>query len=88
MLAKEIAALCKPTVVLVLSGMAVGMDFLEEQAADASNPWSIVVPGYSYGARFGATALAEMIFGEFSPSGRLGYTVIQLLLLILFVALC
>ena len=29
-----------------LSGMAVGMDFLAEQAADASNPWSIVVPGY------------------------------------------
>ena len=86
MLAKEIAALGKPTVVVVLSGMAVGMDFLAEQVANASNPWSIVVPGY--GARFGATALAEMIFGEFSPSGRLGYTVSQHLLLLLVVALC
>ena len=72
-LAKAIAALGKPTVAVVLAGMAVGMDFLAEQAANRSNPWSIVVPGY--GARFGATALAEMIFGDFSPSGRLGYTV-------------
>eukprot|EP01043_Picozoa_sp_COSAG02_P066810 COSAG02_NODE_10520_length_1923_cov_2.024123_2_plen_207_part_00 len=79
-LARKIAALGKPTVAVVLSGMAVGMDFLAAQATaqnttDTSThlPWSIVVPGY--GARFGASALAEMLFGKFSPSGRLAYTV-------------
>jgi hypothetical protein len=36
-------------------------------------PWSILVPGF--GGRFGSEALAEALFGKFSPSGRLGYTV-------------
>lgn len=75
-LARKIAALGKPTIAVVLSGMAVGMDFLAAQASaqnSTTDPWSIVVPGY--GARFGARALAEMLFGKFSPSGRLAYTV-------------
>jgi hypothetical protein len=111
-LARKIAALGKPTVAVVLSGMAVGMDFLAQQSRENSAnpvsengllshlyinaiilprqardkhretsktdrfsqvPWSILVPGY--GGRFGSEALAEALFGKFSPSGRLGYTV-------------
>ena len=85
-LAHQIAALGKPTIAVVLSGMAVGMDFLAEQAKARNTtsttttthvPWSLVVPGY--GARFGAESLAEMLFGKFSPSGRLAYTVSAIL---------
>jgi beta-glucosidase len=73
-LARKIAALGKPTVAVVLSGMAVGMDFLAQQSRENSaNPVSILVPGF--GGRFGSEALAEALFGKFSPSGRLGYTV-------------
>ena len=75
-LARHVASLGKPTIAIVLSGMAVGMDFLAEQAANKSNPWSILVPGY--GGSFGANAIAEALFGDFSPSGRLAFTVYRL----------
>ena len=58
----------KPVVVIVLSGMAVGMDFIAAQTE-----WPLLIPGY--GGRFGPLAIAEALFGHFSPSGRLPYTV-------------
>jgi hypothetical protein len=67
-LAKAIEATGTPTVVLELSGMAVGMDWIAAQA-----DWPLLIGGY--GGRFGPVALAQIIFGEISPTGRLPYTV-------------
>lgn len=67
-LARQIAALRKPTIVILLSGMATGMDFVAAQ-----REWSLLIPGY--GGRFGPAALAQMLFGEVSPTGRLAYTI-------------
>ena len=67
-LARQIAALRKPTVVVELSGEATGMDFIAAQSG-----WPLLVPGYS--GRFGPVALAQALFGEISPTGRLAYTI-------------
>ena len=67
-LARAIAALKKPTVVLEISGMAVGMDFIAAQQT-----WPLLIVGY--GGRFGPVALAQILFGEISPTGRLPYTI-------------
>ena len=40
-LAQAVAAFNKPVVVIVLSGMAVGMDFIAEQ-----KQWPVLIPGY------------------------------------------
>jgi hypothetical protein len=61
-LARQIATTNKPVVVIVLSGMAVGMNFILSQTQ-----WPLLVGGY--GGRFGATAIAQILFGEISPSG-------------------
>jgi beta-D-xylosidase 4 len=67
-LARMVAELGKPVVAVVLSGMAVGMDFIAQQ-----EHWPLLVPGY--GGRFGPVAIAQALFGHVSPSGRLPYTV-------------
>ena len=67
-LARLLRQLRKPVVVVVLSGMAVGMDFIAAQ-----QDWPLLVPGY--GGSFGPVAIAEALFGHFSPSGRLPYTI-------------
>jgi beta-D-xylosidase 4 len=67
-LCKLVRELGKPTVVLHFAGMAVGMDWLAEQY-----DWPLLVPGY--GGRFGPVAVAAALFGEFSPTGKLPYTV-------------
>ena len=56
-LAEQLAALGKPTVVVELSGMAVGMDYIANQS-----DWPLLVGGY--GGRFGPDALAQILFGE------------------------
>jgi beta-glucosidase-like glycosyl hydrolase len=67
-LARQIALLDKPTTVVVLSGMAVGMDYIAQQSS-----WPLLIGGY--GGRFGPVALSQILFGEVSPTGRLPYTV-------------
>ena len=67
-LARQVAAAGKPVVVVELSGMATGMDFIAAQAG-----WPVLVGGY--GGRFGPVALAQIMFGEISPTGKLPYTV-------------
>ena len=62
------AALNKPTVVVVLSGMATGMDFIASRS-----DWPLLIGGY--GGRFGPKALAQIIFGQVSPTGRLPYSI-------------
>merc|ERR1711924_162416 len=48
--------------------MAVGMDWIVQHTQ-----WPLLVPGY--GGIFGPTAIASALFGDFSPSGKLPYTV-------------
>ena len=67
-LCKLVRQLGKPTVLLHFAGMAVGMDWLAEQ-----RDWPLLVPGY--GGRFGPVAVAAALFGEFSPTGKLPYTI-------------
>lgn len=67
-LARQIAATGTPTAVIEVSGMATGMDFIAAQET-----WPLVVAGY--GGRFGPQALAQILFGELSPTGRLPYTI-------------
>lgn len=67
-LAKMVGSLNKPTVVIMLTGGAVGMDWLTSQ-----KEWPILIPGYS--GIFGPKAIARTLFGDASPAGLLGYTV-------------
>ena len=67
-LAQAVAAFNKPVVVVVLSGMAVGMDYIAKQ-----KQWPVLIPGY--GGRFGPLAIAQALFGDFSPSAKLPYTI-------------
>jgi len=67
-LARRIALTNIPTVVVEVSGMATGMDFIAQQ-----HNWPLVIAGY--GGRFGPEALAGILFGDFSPTGRLPYTI-------------
>ena len=48
--------------------MAVGLDWIATKHA-----WPLLIPGY--GGSFGPIAIAQALFGDFSPSGKLPYTV-------------
>jgi hypothetical protein len=67
-LAQMVVALGKPTVAIVLSGGAVGMDWIASQPA-----MPLLIPGYS--GIFGPQAIARTLFGDVAPSGLLPYTV-------------
>lgn len=67
-LAQLVGTLGKPTVVIMLSGGAVGMEWIASQTA-----WPLLVPGYS--GIFGPDAIAKTLFGDVAPSGMLPYTV-------------
>jgi hypothetical protein len=67
-LVQAIAALNKPTVVIMLSGMAVGIDYIGSRL-----DWPLIIPGY--GGIFGPTAIAQTLFGDYAPSGKLPYTI-------------
>ena len=62
-LARAVAAMGKPVVVIIYSGMAVGMDYI---ASMTKSP--LIIGGY--GGRFAPTALQQALFGEISPSGK------------------
>ena len=47
--------------------VTVGMDYI----AMAQTSWPLLVGGY--GGRFAPIALAQILFGEVSPSGKLAY---------------
>jgi beta-glucosidase len=65
-LLEQIVALGKPTVLVVLSGSALDLSWAEEHVAGIVQ---LFYPGQE-----GGTALAEMLFGEASPAGRLPIT--------------
>ena len=67
-LVELVASFGKPTIMVLLSGAAVGIDFAATQTT-----WPIVVPGL--GGKHGAVALARTLFGQVSPSGKLPYTI-------------
>jgi beta-D-xylosidase 4 len=67
-LAQAVAEARKPTIVVMLTGGAVGMDWIAAQL-----DWPILVPGYS--GIFGPEAVARTLFGDVAPAGLLPYTI-------------
>ncbi|HEY6728415.1 MAG TPA: glycoside hydrolase family 3 C-terminal domain-containing protein, partial [Polyangiaceae bacterium] len=63
---EEILALGKPTVVVVLSGSALDLNYAQEHAGAIIQAW---YPGEECGH-----ALADILFGDYSPAGRLPIT--------------
>ena len=70
-LLETVAAMGKPVVVLLMAGSAIDLSWAEHNP----NVKAIVDCWYP-GAR-GGKAIAEMLFGEFSPSGKLPVTFYQ-----------
>jgi beta-glucosidase len=62
----EVLALGKPTVVVLLAGSPIELDFAGRRPDAILAAW---YPGQS-----GGTAIAEALFGEYSPAGRLPVT--------------
>lgn len=65
-LLEEISKQGKPLVVVLLSGSALALNYAHERAQAIVQAW--------YPGEQGGKALAELLFGEFSPSGRLPVT--------------
>ena len=65
-LLKQLVNMGKPLVYVNLSGSAIALNWLDEHA-------SAIVQGFYPGEQTG-TALSRLLFGEFSPSGRLPIT--------------
>lgn len=66
-LAEALLASGKPLVVVYVSGSPISEPWLDSQAAAVLNAWE---PG-----SFGGQAIAEVIFGEVNPSGKLPLTI-------------
>ena len=63
----QVAQLPQPLVAIIFNGGAIGLDTLKTDA-------SAIVEAF-YPGIFGARAIAELLFGEYSPSGKLPYTI-------------
>jgi beta-glucosidase len=66
-LIREIAATGRPVVVVVVGGSAVTMRQWMDQVGAVANAW--------YPGETGGTAVAEVLFGDVNPAGRLPFTV-------------
>jgi len=66
-LLREVTAVGKPVVLVLLSGSAVAIPWAKEHVGAILMTW--------YGGEEAGTALAEVLFGDASPSGRLPVTV-------------
>ena len=80
-LALQVLALGKPTAAVFLHGGALGIDALANYDSSSSSSSSSSISGGPlailsafYPGPFGSAAVAGAIFGDFSPSGRLPYT--------------
>jgi beta-glucosidase len=65
-LMKEIQALGKPTVVVLMNGSALAVNWAEQNIPAILEAW--------YPGEFGGDAIANVLFGDYNPSGRLPVT--------------
>jgi len=65
-LIKKVAALGKPTVLVLLNGSALGVNWAADNIPAIVEAW--------YPGQAGGTALADVLFGDVNPSGRLPVT--------------
>jgi beta-glucosidase len=65
-LLKEIHALGKPVVLVLLSGSAIAVNWANEHVPAILESW--------YPGEEGGTAIADVLFGDYNPSGRLPVT--------------
>jgi beta-glucosidase len=65
-LLKAVAATGKPVVVVLLSGSAVAVNWANEHVAAILHAW--------YPGEEGGTAIADVLFGDYNPAGRLPVT--------------
>jgi beta-glucosidase len=68
-LLREMSALGKPVVLVLLSGSAVAVPWAKDHVQAILAAW--------YGGEEAGTALAEVLFGDLSPAGRLPVTVYE-----------
>lgn len=66
-LAEEIIALGKPTVVVLINGGIIAIDWLSANAPAILESW---YPGF-----YGAQAIASAVFGDYNPGGKLPVTI-------------
>jgi hypothetical protein len=66
-LAEEIIALGKPTVVVLINGGIIAIDWLSANAPAILEAW---YPGF-----YGAQAIASAVFGDYNPGGKLPVTI-------------
>jgi beta-glucosidase len=65
-LLKEVQALGKPVVLVLLNGSALAVNWANEQVPAILESW--------YPGEEGGTAIADVLFGDYNPSGRLPVT--------------
>ena len=65
-LMKKVYALGKPVVLVMLSGSAVAIPWAKENVPAIVQAW--------YGGQSGGTAIADVLFGDYNPGGRLPLT--------------
>jgi len=65
-LLESVAALGKPTVLVLMSGSALSVDWADAHVPAIVQAW--------YGGQAAGTALADVLFGDYDPAGRLPVT--------------
>ncbi|MDZ7717877.1 MAG: glycoside hydrolase family 3 C-terminal domain-containing protein [Balneolaceae bacterium] len=65
-LLQEIHALGKPVVLVLMSGSAIAINWADENIPSILQAW--------YGGQAGGTAIADVLFGDYNPAGRLPVT--------------
>lgn len=65
-LLKELVATGKPVVLVLMTGSAIGLEWESQHVPAILNAW--------YGGQAGGQAIADVIFGDYNPAGRLPVT--------------
>ena len=65
-LMKEIQALGKPTIIVLMNGSALAVNWAEKNIPAILEAW--------YPGEFGGDAIADVLFGDYNPAGRLPIT--------------